>query len=248
MEFGGAVKVEYWAEREAMRVGVFDLEGIEDFREGLAQNYISKVHARPGPCGGLYGFTVEFLTSFSLQHFVNVLLDGVAYDLVKSGSKALVLRPFFAAYNALKARNADRRFRIHIEDVLLNFQDSVIVIHDLGRDTILANIQAILQALAANYCHLMLRTGEKPFSINIPIFEDVTDDRLCRFRELLDVDEPIRDPGDEHYLGLWGAQYDYAATTRVFDVKKQVLLDEEFYTRAQYWHAWEARRRRGAVG
>jgi len=178
MEFGGAVKVEYWAVREGTTITVFDPDGIERFREALAQNYASTVHARPGPCGGLYGFTVEFLTSFSLQHFVNLILDGVAYDLVKSGSKALVLRPFVAAYDALKRRNADRRFRIHIEEVMFTFCDSVIVIHDLGRDTVLSNLQTIIQALAENYSHLTLRTGERPFTISIPIFEDAADDRL----------------------------------------------------------------------
>ena len=98
MDFSGAIKVEYWAEKKANTTDLFDLAGIEEFRAELTNHYVGAVHARPGPCGGLYGLVVEFLTSFSLQHFVNLILDGVAYDLIKSGSDALVLRPFVAAY------------------------------------------------------------------------------------------------------------------------------------------------------
>src|SRR5438309_7723790 len=87
----------------------------------------------PGNLGGLYGFTVEFFTTFSVQHFVNLILDGVAYDLIKSGSDALVLRPFIAAYNALKRKNADRSSRVHVSRLRLSFQDSVVVIHGLRR-------------------------------------------------------------------------------------------------------------------
>jgi len=246
MDLGGAVKVEYWAEPKGA-LAMFDPEGIAEFRESLAKSYISNVHARPGPCGFLYGLTAEFLTSLSVQDFLKLILGGVAYDLVKSGSRALVLRPFLAAYETLKRKNAGSRLGIHIEEVLLNFQDSVVAIHDLGNDTVLDNLRSIFQALAANYSHLVLRTGEKPFSVRIPVFEDVAEDRLCRFRELLDVDETIRDLGDERYLGLWGCQYDYAGTTKVFDVRRKVLLDEEFYSRVRYWQAREERRRKDAV-
>src|SRR5438309_2884511 len=156
----------------------------------------------PGNLGGLYGFTVEFFTAFSGQHFVNLILDGVAYNLMKSGSDALVLRPFIAAYNALKRKNADRSSRVHVSRLRLSFQDSVVVIHGLRDDSILLNLESILKALAASYSHLILRTGKKPFSISISVVEDPAEDRLCRFREFLDFDETIEDIRDEHYLRM----------------------------------------------
>ncbi len=241
MDFSGAIKVEYWAEKKTDVNELYDLEGIEEFRAQLTTNYLGSIHARPGPCGGLYGLVVEFLTSFSLQHFVNLILDGIAYDVIKSGSNALVLKPFVAAYNALKLKNTKRR--VHIERLLLTFQDSVVIVHNICGDSIVSNLDPILRTLAASYGHLILRTREKPFSITIPIFEDTNEDRLCRFRELLDVDEPIRDISEKDYLNLWGIQYDYLGTTRVFDVTKAVLLDEEFQTQSQYWYAWDRRRK-----
>lgn len=239
MEAGGAVKILYWADSEPGKL--FLPDGIVEFEGSLANSYVSNIQARPGPHGGLYGFAVEFLTSFTLKHFLGLILDGIAYDLVKSGSKALVLRPFLTAYNALRKRNEHGRFEVHIEELLLRFQDSVVLIRDLGNDTILENLKPILHALALNYEHFALRSGEKPFTIVVPIVEDPSADRLCRFREVLDVDETIRDLTDARYLELWGAQYDFAATSRVYDLKRRVLLDEKFYTRSEYSRLWMQR-------
>ena len=128
----------------------------------------------------------------------------------------------------------------------MSFQDSVVVIHGLRDDSILLNLESVLKALAASYSHLTLRTGEKPFSISIPVVEDPAEDRLCRFREFLDFDETIEDIRDAHYLRLWGIEYDYARRTRVYDVARQLLLDEEFYTQSRYWQVWDDRWRRDA--
>ena len=240
MALGGAVKVEYWALR-ADATDLQDLDGIEEFRSELATNYVGQVHARPGEAGFLYGLSVEFLTTFTLQHFLTLILDGIIYDLVKSGSHALVLKPFIAAYRSLKAKNIERKRRMQIDTLLLSFQDSVVQIDNLGEDAILDNLEVVLETLASNYSRLILGTSEKPFSIVIPIFEDPSSDRPCRFRQILDVDETIRNMTSEDYLNLWGVQYDYSCANRVFRVKDQLLSEDEFYTRRQYWQAMERR-------
>jgi hypothetical protein len=244
MDTGGAVKVECWAAQEG-DLGLVQPEGIEEFKTELARNYVGQVHARPGSLGGLYGFVVEFLTTFSLHRFLDLIVDGIAYDLIKSGSDALVLRPFLSAYKALRQRNVGRFSEISIERLLLSFQDSIVVIHELTHHSIERNLEHILTTLAANYKYLILRTGERPFLVSIPVVEDPAEHRSCRFRELLEIDETIRDITDERYSALWGIQYDYARTTRVYDVERRVLLDQGFHTQAQHWDAvYEERRRR----
>src|SRR5438046_10681694 len=96
----------------------------------------------PGNLGGLYGFTVEFFTTFSVQHFVNLILDGVAYDLIKSGSDALVLRPFIAAYNALRRKNADRSSRVRVSRRRLSLQVCVCLISGLGDESSLLHLES----------------------------------------------------------------------------------------------------------
>lgn len=243
MSFGGVIKVQYWAIQEG-DTALLELDGIDEFKNALETNYICHIHARPGDLGGNYGLAVEFLTTLSLQHFLALVLDGIAYDLIKSGSHALVLRPFLKAYEALRKRNDDKHLGVHIEQITLMFEDSIVLIHEIGNELLTKNIGKVIHTLAKNYSDMALRTGEKPFCIRVPIFEDPAVDRLSRFRELLEVDETIEDRTDEDYLRLWGLEYDYARTTRVFDVKEHLLLDQEFCTRAGYWQLWELRRTR----
>jgi hypothetical protein len=240
MDIGGAVRIEYWAESDG-KVGLFEPEGMSEFRTDLAANYVSQVRARPGALGGLYGLSVDFLTSFTLNHFLSLIVDGIAYDLVKSGADALVLRPFIAAYKALKKRNGERFTGLRIERLRLSFQDSTLIIHELRDVDLESNVEPILNALASHYKSLILRSGEEPRFISIPVVEDPADDRLSRFREFLDVDETVRDISAQRYLEFWGLQYDFANTSRVYDVEKQMLLDISFLTQHEYWKEWEKR-------
>ncbi len=148
MDNGGAVRIDYWAESDD-RVGLFEPEGMSEFRADLAANYVSQVRGRPGALGGLYGLSVDFLTSFTLNHFLNLIVDGIAYDLVKSGTDALVLRPFIAAYKALKKRNSERFTGLRIERLSLSFQDSTVIIHELRDVDLASNIEPILNTLAS---------------------------------------------------------------------------------------------------
>lgn len=85
----------------------------------------------------------------------------------------------------------------------------------------------------------MLAQGEILLEIHVPVFEGLSPDRLCRFRCLLDVDETIADITTENYFKLWGLWYDYSRSFRVYDVTRELLIDEEFYTQPRYEAKWE---------
>ncbi len=89
----------------------------------------------------------------------------------------------------------------------------------------------------------ILRKGEQPFEIHIPVFEDPAEDRLSRFRVLLDVDETIRPNAAADYFRFWGLQYDFSRTARVYDLQRHLLIDERFLTLEWYRIEWESRRR-----
>jgi hypothetical protein len=73
-------------------------------------------------------------------------VDGIAYDLVKSGSDAPILRPFVAAYKALKQRNSERFTGLRIERLRLSFEDSTVLIHELREVELVSNLDRILNA------------------------------------------------------------------------------------------------------
>jgi hypothetical protein len=241
MDTGTAVRVTYWAEQRAGQASIYDLEGIEDFRRELAERYVSVVQGRPGDLGGLHQFFVEIVSSISLADLALFLAQGVAFDLIKLGTKAFILRPFLAAYRALRDRN--KTLRVDIEECRIVFQDSTVILYKICDDSIFVGLEQIPLTLARKHSSLLLASGERPEEIHVPVFEDQADDRLCRFRVLLDVDETIQGVDVAAYLRYWGAEYIYSHASRVYDVEKDLLLDTEFYTRRRYWAEWDRRRR-----
>jgi hypothetical protein len=241
---GTAVRVTYWAEQ----TGAWELRdfaGINDFKKELAEDYISTVQGRPGDLGGLYQLAIEIVSSISLFDVANFLAQGIAFDLIKSGTKAFVLRPFLAAYKRLRERNAN--VGADIEQLRISFQDTSVTIWSIYDDSIYENVGQIISTLAARYSSMILSSGEPPFEIHVPLFEDPADDRLCRFRVPLDVDETVGNPTADYYIKFRGVEYDYARGPnhdrlyRVYDVQRDLLLDIDFYTRQRYWTEWQKR-------
>jgi hypothetical protein len=244
MYTGTAVTVKYWISTDSLEFK--DLEGIDDFRKALADDYVSVVKGRPAGAGGLTHLYVELISSLSLSHVAQLLLDGIAFDLIKHGTEAFVLRPFLAAYKRLQERNKERR-SIDIAELQVQFQDSLLIIHEISSDSIFPNLEKILLTLAQQYDRLALKSGEYPFTIHIPVFEDTEEDRPCRFRVIGDIDETIRSKGPQDYFHFWGLEYLYDHVKRVYDVGTQLLIDSDFNTVEQHWaewtRRWEAKRR-----
>jgi hypothetical protein len=236
-----AIKITYWAEQKTDSVSIYDFEGIEDFRKELDENYVAVVQGRPSPLGGLHELAIEFISNLTLVEVTKFLLGGIAFDVIKSGAKAFILRPFLHAYQKLKDRNPS--FRLDIEEFRIVFKDTLIVIYKITEDSVFSKLEEILKAVAFHSDQLMLGTGERPFEIHVPVFEDPAKDRPCRFRVKLDVDETISGISKSDYFRLWGLRYDYAGD-RVFDIDKGLLIDNEFYALNRYWSEMEERWRR----
>jgi len=231
-----SINIDYWAVQEGKR-DLRQLAGIAEFQNNLSQEYVSRVHGRPGDLGGgLYEFAIQVIANISIQDVVKLIADGIAFDLLKSGTKSFVLRPFLAAYEKLKAQNADRE--VDIDEIRFMFNDAEVIITKLSANSIYDSLGDVFQTLTQNFACLRNSDGEYPYTIQIPVFED-PERKLCRFRVLLDVDETIEGVTGADYLGYWGLYYDFEGTFRVFDVKRKLLIDSDFLTLDRYWQEWE---------
>ncbi|HEX5422772.1 MAG TPA: hypothetical protein VFW94_04435 [Candidatus Acidoferrales bacterium] len=230
MSADNAIVVRYWISTDHLPFE--DLKGVEEFRNELASAYVSVVSGRAAGAGGVTRLFVELTSTFSLSHLVQLILDGVAFDLIKNGAEAFVLRPFVAAYRRLRDCNKDGF--VDIEQLKIQFRDSLLVLHEISSNTLVPQLENILAALARSYEKFVLGQGQAPYTVEIPVFEDPEEDRPCRFRVIGHWDETIRSHGTEDYVGFWGLEYDHAGL-RVFDVQRQLLLDEQFNTLDRYW-------------
>ena len=134
-----AIRIDYWAAQKGS-LGLDDLMGIADFREELEAEYVTIVRGRPGALGGLYHLSAEVVSTLTLSHVVQLLLDGVAFDLIKSGTKAFVLRPFLSAYKKLRDRNKSDYG--DIDELRLIFQDSLVTIYWVAPDSIASSLDS----------------------------------------------------------------------------------------------------------
>lgn len=180
-----AIRVDWW-------YGERVLEGEEQLRAELAENYpVSIVRTRWGGLGGgLYQLFVEFLSQLTLQEVARVLLEGVAFDLIASGTKTFFIRPFLDAYQRLKSSQKEEK-RVGIGRFRLVFQDAAITIENLPQTDLLAELGNILQAVAENLEPMTQGTKGQLCEIFIPVFEDTCDERVCKFRTPLSTDESL---------------------------------------------------------
>ncbi|SRR6266496_121187 len=233
METGTAIAVKYWIATDQGR-NFPDLDGIDEFRRELAADYVSVVRGRPAGAGGLTHLYVEVISSLSLSHLSQILLDGIAFDLIKRGTEKFVLRPFLAAYKKLRDRNKGKNNFIDIGELQIQFQDSLLVIHEFSSDSVVDQLENILQLVARNYETLVLEDGAYPFSIHVPVFEDPDPERPCRFRVMGLIDETAVVNARDGYFQFWGLEYD-PFETRVYDVEHQRMLDVGFNTLERHW-------------
>jgi hypothetical protein len=226
MKVQAAITVSWW-------FGRTEFDGVADFKADLAENYaVSVVRGRQGPLGlGLDELYVQFLSHLSLKEVVTVLLEGVAYDLIKSGTNAFFIRPFLDAYKRFKAR--ERNQELDIERMRFVFEDAAINIERLPNTDLLAELEHIFAAFAQNFEALTHGSKGRLFEVYVPIFEDKDEKPFTKFRTLRSVDETIdlKRISREDYFKFWGLQYySEGSPACVYDVQRKLVIEEGFYT------------------
>lgn len=231
-----ALRIDYWTLPDGSPTGV-EPEGIDEFRLDLQDVYVSLVRGQSGAAGGgLYDLMVHVTSSISLRDVVSLILGGIAYDLIKSGANSFVLKPLITAIEKLKSRNKKRD--IEVDELTFSFQDADIIVKKIGKQPLYDDLGRIFKVLAENFEYMKGQTGEPPYAIHIPVFED-PNPRFSRFRALLDVDETIQGITTDSYFQYWGVRYNLEGQIRVFDVQRRLLIDATYMTQKEYWEAWE---------
>ena len=226
-----SINVSWW-------FGETPIEGEKEFTDELAANYaVSVVRGRKGPLGGgLYQLTVEFLSQLTLSEIAKIILEGAAFDLFKSGTKAFFVKPFLEAFKRFRSRQANEK--LGIERLRFVFQDTAITIEILPNSDIVLELQNIFRAVAENIESITLGSKGILYEIFVPVFVDLSDQRVCKFRMLLSVDETldIRQISSADYLKFWGlTYYSEGSPYCVYDVERKRVIEEHFCTEPQYW-------------
>lgn len=225
-----AIKITYYGEpEEDFTISEFD--GLSDFKKDLDKNYVTLIHQKTDGYGaGFYELTVEILSNINLKRFIELLGSGIAFDIIKSTTKDVILKPFINAYKKLKKNNKD----IDIEELKFSFKDSSITVHKIYQNSIFEELEGILLGLSINYTNLYLKSGEKPYQIEIPIFKYPDKSYGVKYRSHLSVDEPLQNLDRNSYYKFWGAYYQFRGWYFVFNYREQEVTDFNYYTEKLY--------------
>lgn len=120
--------------------------GIEEFRNDLQNEYVSFVRGQSGACGGgLYEIFIQITTTITLRDVANMILGGVAFDLVKSGTQSFILRPLITAFEKLQSRNQKQYIDVDVGELRFSFQDADIIVQKIGSRPLFDDLGGILR-------------------------------------------------------------------------------------------------------
>lgn len=216
-----------------------DFQGVVELKQVLSQHYVSRIKGTPvGRGGGVYEFIVGFLMNISLKDFIKFILEGLAFDLIKSETKSLVLKPFMKAFEDFNAKNGGH---VAIREFKFQFDESEVVIRSINDQGVYSIAPLVFEKLAQAYSKLLEPNSNKyPNRICIPIVYDTimakTDS--IQYRELLTDEEEylFNKLSTNQYFEFWGINFEFnhAQPEVVFDVKKTTMTSNEFYSATNF--------------
>jgi len=92
MSINAALRIRYWIATDHPQDSV-DLDGVDEFKDELSNSYVTVVRGRSCGAGGITRLFVELISTFTVSHLVQLLIDGAAFDMIKSGTQEFALRP-----------------------------------------------------------------------------------------------------------------------------------------------------------
>lgn len=222
-----SIHIKYYAFQD--NFDLEDFQGINDFKNEVSKEYVSNIKGIPvGRGGGVYELIINTIINSTLQDFLNMLIGGVVYDTVKFGSKSLLLKPFFKAFEKLNSQNSNG---IGIREFRLKFEETEIIIKSIDEIGIYQIVPKVFKKLITIYPNLKhTKSQHYPQQISIPVLFDknINKSHHPKYREPLVEEEYLENLNKEQYFHFWGLNYEFTHEQLVFDLEKNSLTEYEY--------------------
>jgi hypothetical protein len=198
-----------------------EIDGIEDFKEELSKHYLCQGKNVSIPSfseGGETWFTV-FINSEFFEFAKNAVMGGIAWDLLKKGTKNYLLKPLYEALKKLEETNKDS-YKLKIEEMKFKFDDIDIVLGGLRASSI-ATVGIVFNEIA-NRRAIIERHIEMPISkIITPIFYNPSIDKKGYSPYILNTYPESM----ESYLEMWQIGYMGNRDWTIYKLKTEEYLE-----------------------
>ncbi|NNF19985.1 MAG: hypothetical protein HKN61_09415 [Flavobacteriaceae bacterium] len=194
------------------------LNGILGFQRQLEKDYFSKVSVR-----NYQQQADDFNLVIGMQ--CNMDLADILYHLdheswgakIPDGSRNSSQSPFRQALQDLNACNSEL---IDIEEFSIFLNDTAIVVKSIYPQSIVSNLDLILEALGNHYLDIISQMNEVPYEIYIPVFEEAIDQELYLPKATGDMPD---------FLSYWAMYSENEEDAFIYDLKRRCMISGELY-------------------
>jgi len=186
------------------------------FKEALSKEYnlqTKPIYISSATDGGEMWFQIFMNIEFS-DFIKGAILGGLAWDLIKIGSKKYFLKPLFNAINELVKDNKENTL-IDLKRIEIEFND--VTIRILGIKTKhTSKLSTIFQQIVKSYPKIENKELGKLSDIVLPMIEVNNKFKL--------VDEFDDLPTAKDYIKYWLLEFQLGLDRYVYDVKRDEIL------------------------
>jgi hypothetical protein len=189
-----------------------DSDDLTNLHKELKENYISNISPNGGPqAGGVVDTIVELIFDISFIDFLNILKEGLIFDVVFRREKSYILKPLFNSFAKVEANNECWDYT----EVRFLFNGTEMIVYGTSQ-MFTSKLGAVLNLLSKHYNNLDI-----PTQILIPMIREVD----VSGNELFMNHGEGRDYYLDEYSKFWGISYDFGNVKKIYDLENSKIID-----------------------
>jgi len=186
------------------------------FKKSLEKNFFAEVVIQNKLVANtkVENLIINIHCNYNLSEIVTYVSNGTWGNIHENEKPT----PFIKAFN--KLQNNNNKYTIDIEEFLIHFNDTTIIINKIYDNSIPDQLENILTQLANHYIYYTKGYTDIPYEIYIPIFEEniFIDNSI-----ILDTKRTINTKED--FFNYWSLYFSYMDDAVVYDLKKRVDIN-----------------------
>lgn len=115
---------------------------------------------------------------------------------------------------------------IEIKELSIHLKDTSLIVSKLTNYPIQDYLEGILTAISGNFVHFTKGLTQMPYEIFVPIYEETSNS----FQKAKANKKWL-----PSYLDFWGLYFEGEDESRVYDLKNQIMIEENDFFLLNYW-------------
>jgi hypothetical protein len=199
-----------------------EIDGIEDFKNELCKYYLVQGKSRYLPAcseGGETWITI-FINSSFFQFAKDVIIYGLAWDLLKKGSINYFFKPLFSALNNLEIAN-QKSYKLRIQSLKFQFDDIDIIFGGIEPHRIEV-VSKIFNEISKRKERIEQKIKLPISKIETPIFHNPKFDKKGYSPYILNTSKGL---SLESYLDLWKIWFMQNRECQIYKLNDETFIN-----------------------